>query len=350
MEWLRHEIRQAGGQVWFGCFGEGAVVDGKRVVGAVVVTPYGRGVVLAKVVIDGTGNADVAAAAGAETRFVEDNFALQGSHMPPREVGAFYINGELTAVDVADPLDVRQALGQRQERSFDRGPLVDSRERRRIVGDYTLDWLDEINHRTFADTIAHGQSDYDSHGYQIHPFFTLRPTRPPGDSRFQFHSDVPYRCLLPAGLENMLVVGIGLSVHRDALPIVRMQPDQQNLGYAAGVAAALAIQAGVSPRQVDVRRLQRHLVEVGNLPPAVLQQRDPPPFTPAELAAAVATIPQGYTGLEVLMAQPLEGLPLLRQAWADSAGRRQARIRPGPWGHGRQPRFGHPPGRSPTAA
>ncbi len=314
MEFLRQELRKAGADIWFGTMGEGALVEGNRVTGVAVVTPYGRGLVLAKTVIDGTGNADIAAPAGAQTRFVEDHFALQNSHMPPREVGAYYINGELLPVDVADPLDVRQALAQRKENFFDRGQLVDSRERRRIVGDFTLDWVDQINQRTFPDSIVYAQSDYDSHGYQIHPFFMLRPARPPGDSRYQYHSYVPYRCLLPKGVEGMLVVGIALSVHRDALPIVRMQPDQQNLGYAAGVAAAMAARKNITPRLVDVKALQRHLVEVGNLSASVLNEHDSFPIPAREIAEAVKLVTKDYQGLEILMAQPQESLPQLRRA------------------------------------
>lgn len=314
MEFLRSELRRAGGQVWFGCIGCGALRQGNRVTGAVVATPYGRGLVLAKTVIDATGNAEIAAAAGAQTQFVEDFFALQASHLPPREIGASYINGNITAVDAADPLDVRATMDQFREQHFDRGQLVDSRERQRIMGDYTLDWLDQINHRTFPDSVAFGKSDYDSHGYQIHPFFMLRPARPPGDHGYSFGSHIPYRCLLPRGLEGMLVVGLGLSAHRDAMPIIRMQPDLQNSGYAAGAAAAMATQAGITPRQLNVRQLQQHLVETGNLPKEVLEQTDSYPFPKSQIASAVSGVTNGYAGLEVLLAQPQDALPLLRAA------------------------------------
>ncbi|MHC4073130.1 MAG: FAD-dependent oxidoreductase, partial [Planctomycetota bacterium] len=68
-EWYRRQLRKAGVDIWFGAIGCGAFVEKrqiKRVTGVVVATPQGRGVVLAKVVIDSTGNADIAAAAGAE--------------------------------------------------------------------------------------------------------------------------------------------------------------------------------------------------------------------------------------------------------------------------------------------
>jgi hypothetical protein len=315
MEYYRSELRKAGADVWFGVIGCGALVEDNRLKGVVVATPYGRGAVTAGVVIDGTGNADIAAAAGAETRFVEDFFALQAAHVPPREVGASYINGNIPAVDPADPLDVREAFMARSGRYFDRGQLMDSRERRRIVGDYCLDWLDQVNRRTFPDSIVLGRSDYDSHGYQIHPYFMLKPTRPPDDYKHNYTSYVPYRCLLPRGLEGILVVGLGISAHRDALPIVRMQADLGNLGYAAGVAAAMAVRDHKTPRQVDVRALQQHLVEVGNLPELVLRDRDSFPVPEARIANAVRHVTEDYDDLEVLMTDPAKALPKLRAAY-----------------------------------
>ncbi|MFA6562999.1 MAG: FAD-dependent oxidoreductase [Verrucomicrobiia bacterium] len=314
MEYYRSELRKAGADIWFGVIGCGALVEGNRLKGVVVATPYGRGAVTADAVIDGTGNADIAAAAGAETRFVEDFFALQAAHMPPREVGASYINGNIPAVDPADPLDVREAFMARAGRYFDRGQLMDARERRRIVGDYCLDWLDQINRRTFPDSIVLGKSDYDSHGYQIHPYFMLKPTRPPDNYKHNYTSYVPYRCLLPRGLEGILVVGLGISAHRDAMPIVRMQPDLGNLGYAAGVAAAMAVRDHKTPRQIDVKALQRHLVEVENLPGNVLSDRDSFPLPDTEIENAVRRVARDYDGLEVLLTDSPRVLPKLRAA------------------------------------
>ena len=70
-EWWRAELRRAGGDLWFGALGCGACVEDGTVRGAVVATPEGRGVVLARVVVDATGNADVAAAAGAPCLYTD---------------------------------------------------------------------------------------------------------------------------------------------------------------------------------------------------------------------------------------------------------------------------------------
>lgn len=314
MEFYRSELRKAGADIWFGAIGCGALVETGRVAGVLVATPFGRGLVRARVVIDGTGNADLAAAAGAETRFVEDFFALQASHIPPREVGASYINGNRTPIDAADPIDVTESMLSIAGHGFDRGQCVASRERRRIVGDVTLDWIDQITLRAFPDSIARAVSDYDSHGYQTHPFFMLRPARPPGDHKRQFWSEVPYRCLLPRGLDGLLVVGLGLSAHRDAMPIVRMQPDLQNIGYAAGMAAATCAKTGRPTRAVDVTALQKDLVKEGILAAGAVGARDSFPLPDTAIDKAVAAIPNAYEGLEVLMTAPERAVPRLRAA------------------------------------
>ena len=90
---------------------------------------------------------------------------------------------------------------------------------------------------------------------------------------------VPFRCLLPRGVERVLVTGLGVSAHRDALPVIRMQPDVQNQGYAAGLASAMAVRNGQDLRHLDMRRLQRELIGVGILEAEVLRHTDsfPPP-------------------------------------------------------------------------
>ncbi|MEI7832837.1 MAG: FAD-dependent oxidoreductase [bacterium] len=321
MEWYRHELRAAHSDIWFGTLGCGALVDGNRVTGVVVSTPQGRGVVLAKTVIDATGNSDIPIAAGAGYVYVNDPndiYAMQAAHLPMRNVGDSYNNGNRPPTTDANPLNATNVFkGALNKKSFDIGQLLDSRERRRIVGDYTLDWLDIVNKRTFSDSIELAKSNYDSHnGTNTHVYFKLRPRQDQGD----FWSYVPYRCLLPKGWDDVLVVGLGMSAHRDAMPIVRMQPDMQNQGYAAGVAAAMSVKAGVTPRQVDVKALQHHLVEVGNIKAEVLTQTDSYPLPDDRVQAAIGSMVTDYKDVEVLLAQPEKSLPLLRKAYEGAAG------------------------------
>jgi len=319
MEWYRREARQAGTKIWFGSIGCGAVVEGTRLRGVVVATPEGRGVVLAKVVVDATGNADIAAVAGAQTEFIdESNVAVQGAGLPYRNLGANYTNTDYMFTDDADVVDVWHAFVYAKQKfsdAFDLSPFLDTRERRRVVGDMVLSPMDMLTKRTYPDTFVQAISNFDSHGFSVHPMFTIIP--PPGDHK-ALTVHVPYRCLLPKGLDGILVTGLAVSAHRDAIPVIRMQPDVQNQGYAAGLAGATAARAAGDLRAVDVKRLQRHLVEKGNLPASVLTDRDSYPMPPERIASAVAVVTDDYRELEVILAHAPQALPLLRKAYSEA--------------------------------
>jgi len=313
-EWWRSEILKAGGDIWMNCLGCGAYVQDGRVKGAIVVTPFGRGVVLADVVVDSTGNADIAAAAGAETMYVDDTEpAMQGTGLPPRELGASYTNTDFTITDETDLMDVWHVFVYSKFKygnAFDQGRLVDTRERRRIVGEFTMTVLDQVLGRTYPDTVCVAYSNLDTHGFTVDPYLELEHPDKKG-----FRVNIPYRCLIPKGLEGILVTGLGVSAHRDAIPLIRMQPDIQNQGYATGVAAAWLAQQDLPVRKLDVRALQRHLVEIGNLPESVLNEEDSLPLPESVVMEAVSQLKNNYEGAAVVLAHPQIALPKLREAY-----------------------------------
>jgi flavin-dependent dehydrogenase len=323
-QWLRNEIRQAGGDIWFGALGCGAVMDGSRIKGVVVATPLGRGVVLCKTVIDGTGNGDIAIAAGAPVMYTDtDDASMQGTGLPPVHLGANYRNSDFTVTDVSDPLDTTQLFVYAKDRyieenPFDMGQLVDARERRRVAGDFTMSVMDQLMGRTYPDTIAKTYTDYDNHGYNISPFFYLCGNPP------HTYSYVPYRCMLPQNVEGILVAGIGISVLHDALPIVRMQPDIQNQGYAAGIAAAMAAGQDITPRQVDVEQLQTKLIQKGIITAETAAHSDPYPLSEAEVQAAVdnmpLTFPDSHEETAIILAHTQTAWPMLKAAYDSAAG------------------------------
>jgi len=318
MQWWRTASRRAGADIWLGALGAGAFVDNGRVKGAIVVTPQGRGVVLARTVVDGTGHADVAAAAGARCMYTSgDHIAIQGAGLPRWELGATYINTDWTYVDESDMLDVWSAFvtaKQMNKTAYDLGQLIDTRGRRRIVGEHVLSPLDIVNRRTFPDTIAISSGGrLDKHGLTIHPYYMIRNWK--GGITY-----TPYRCLLPKGLDGILVVGLGVSAHVDAIPSIRMQPCMQNLGYAAGMAAAMAARLDGRTRDIDIKALQQRLVSAQCLTPDVPRHADSFPIPEAKVRAAVRTLAaKDYSGLGVLLAQPDLSLPMMRAAYADPA-------------------------------
>jgi len=317
MEWYRRQLRKAGADIWFGALGCGAFVEDGRVKGVVVATPDGRGVVLAKTVIDSTGNSDIAAAAGVACVYTDgSHVAMQGTGMPPRQPGANYTNTDYTIVDDADLVDMWRTFVMAKEKykkAYDLAPIIDTRERRRIVGDFCISPLDIFNERTYPDTVGLSSSNFDTHGFTIHPLFAIKAPDKKAVSAY-----TPYRSLLPKGLDGILVTGLGISAHRDAMPILRMQPDIQNQGYAAGVAAAMAAQAGTGVRDVDIKALQQHLIEMGCLPESVLTDKDSAALPKEQVAAAVDSVVNDYEGLAAILTEPEGALPLLRAAYASA--------------------------------
>jgi hypothetical protein len=74
---------------------------------------------------------------------------------------------------------------------------------------------------------------------------------------------VPYNSLLPQGVENLLIAGRCISVKQDALVKLRLVPACLATGQAAGTAAALALREGVTPRELNVTSLQNTLIGQG---------------------------------------------------------------------------------------
>lgn len=72
--------------------------------------------------------------------------------------------------------------------------------------------------------------------------------------------EIPYRALLPRGMEQILITGKALSCTHDALPAIRMQRDMQQLGGVVGLAAALTVKLGIIPRELPIDILKKRLV------------------------------------------------------------------------------------------
>ena len=70
---------------------------------------------------------------------------------------------------------------------------------------------------------------------------------------------IPYRSLLPRGIEGLLVAGRCFSATHDAHASVRSMAQCMAMGQAAGTAAALAVEAGLTPRELPIDRLLRRL-------------------------------------------------------------------------------------------
>jgi hypothetical protein len=312
-EFFRRELRKAGGDLWFGILGSGSLVKDNQVRGVVVTTPYGRGVILAKVIIDSTGSADVAISAGSAYNYTGKHVAVQGAGMGHWDPEDFYNNNDWDFIDDTDILDVSRVYVQAKKKNTGKYDLVkipQTRERRRIVGEYSVSVYDVISKRRYPDTISFHKSSFDTHGMIVDPYFILCP---PEKRHAIYDADVPLRALLPKGLGGILVTGLGASADRDAMPVIRMQSCLQNQGYAVGYLAALAVRENKPVTGVDIKKVQKYLVGIGNLPERILKEKPFKGYNNRDFADAAGNAKDNYKGLEILLTDPVRCIPAVEK-------------------------------------
>lgn len=133
-------------------------------------------------------------------------------------------------------------------------PDIGIRETRRIQGDYCMTGKDLLEGVNFEDSVGCGGHPID-----------IKPLRKDiADHHYEnwsFH--MPYRIMLPQGIENLLVAGRSISASRMVMGSVRPTVQCMVLGEAAGTAAAMSVQDDVTCRQVDIQKLRAKLLENG---------------------------------------------------------------------------------------
>ncbi|NOU92758.1 FAD-dependent oxidoreductase [Paenibacillus sp. LMG 31456] len=137
------------------------------------------------------------------------------------------------------------------------GTQIGVRETRRIDGLYRLSIDDVVTGRRFDDVIARSGYPIDLHdpsGKGV----TAAEVR--GDGAY----DIPYRCLVPQQVHNLLAAGRCVSTTHEALATTRLTPSCMATGQAAGTAAAIASASGTTAANVDVKQLQKLLLQ-GNV-------------------------------------------------------------------------------------
>ena len=317
-------LQQAGVEILFHTQVADVLAKNGRIQRVIVSNKAGLVAIEPKMVIDCTGDADVAAWAAAPCEkaeplqpmslhfriaYLEPSYGLRrrcaevlaAAHQRG-EIGLYagpypatfsgrdvYFNATRTAGDCTDPEDWTRAeiqgradawkmfeLWQKELDEFNdayfmtSGPTAGARESRRIVGDYELSAEDVHQGRRQDDVVVLGAWRLDRHPPDK-PGYHHIPWTPP--------YDIPYRTLLPQGIDNLLVAGRCHSATSEALASSRVTAMAMGMGQAAGTAAALALAAGVGTREVSVPLLQRRLVEAGAIlappQPAAVDVGDP---------------------------------------------------------------------------
>jgi hypothetical protein len=131
---------------------------------------------------------------------------------------------------------------------------VGVRETNQIVGLYTLTEDDLTNGQRFDDVVAQTNYEIDIHN----------PTGEKStDERKLSGYDIPYRCMIPANVEGLIVAGRSISATHVAMSSMRVQATCYALGQAAGHAASLAIEAGTPVAAIPIQQLHEQLTAQG---------------------------------------------------------------------------------------
>ena len=278
-------VRDAGVHILFHTYFSDVIMEGSRVAGVVIENKSGRQAVYGGVVLDATGDADVAVRAGVpfwQTKHDENSrlndclmykvsgFDAQGEINGCAYEGTMVLWGpspgaangadaeELTEEEihvrlaVYDDLDAkrRENPALRSAKIIDTGVLLGIRQTRFIEGEYQITAEDVLEGRRFEDSIAMAANPI------IHYY---------GYRRFLEHEgyEIPYRCLLPKAVDGLLVAGRCMSSDQQAYESWRAMAHIMAIGEGAGTAAALSALGGVQPRQLDVGLLREQLIRQG---------------------------------------------------------------------------------------
>ena len=320
-------VTDAGAQVLFGSQLCGAQTEDGRVTALLVANKGGLAAYRAKVYVDCTGDGDLAAMAGAdcmrqdtsrEYAYLYDPRsgrhhggvhpnnpesivyqiaadpaypAITDTHLCNNLVGPGTVGfnaGHIFDLDATDPAALSAAVMQGREiarqykdalaryfpAAFAAAHLVSTaslmgvRESRRILGDYLLTGEDYVNRATFPDDICRNCYYMDVHPGKGGAIQSAAQQQALHRTQFRYEKGeshgIPYRCLTPKGLRNVLVAGRPVSCDEKIQGSVRVMPTCLCTGEAAGMAACHAARNhGCDVHAVDVTRLRRRLLEEG---------------------------------------------------------------------------------------
>ena len=182
-----------------------------------------------------------------------DGRAING--LEPDDLTRGELEGRRQAVDAFNFL--RTVPGFEKSYIVDLPPQLGIRETRRVNGGYMLSGADVLGCASFNDSIGVNCWPMESHvaGDVI---FTFPPI-----PRSRGFNELPYRMLIPEGLDNLMVAGRCASMTHDGQSAARVSGACFAMGEAAGTAAALALDGNALPRELAVGRLQARLKEEG---------------------------------------------------------------------------------------
>ena len=183
----------------------------------------------------------------------EDGTAVNG--LEPDDMTRGEIEGRRQAVQAFEFL--RTVPGFEQSYIVDLPPQLGIRETRRVVGGYMLSGEDVLGCASFEDSIGVNGWPMESHvaGDVVFKFPPIPESRG--------YNELPYRMLVPEGIDNLLMAGRCASMTHDGQSAARVSGACFAMGEAVGIAADLALSGNTIPRDIAVEKLQQALQQQG---------------------------------------------------------------------------------------
>ncbi len=284
---LTKMLFEEGANILFHTIFVDAIMEGENIEGIIVENISGRQALFGKVIIDASGNADVACRAGVpywqadvqKDKHLANCLMYRVGGIDPMNVDKLsgpktrnsvlywgpgsdldVTNADnLTRSEIETRLAVFEHFKKQQEKLspvldnasiIETAPLLGIRQTRFIKGLYKTTAEDAIESRKFDDSISMSACPIiNYYGYR----------------RYLDHEgyEIPYRCLLPQKVEGLLVAGRCISSDQQSYESWRAMAPTMCLGEAAGTAAALSVKSGKSPKELNVKLLQNQLIKQG---------------------------------------------------------------------------------------
>lgn len=269
--------------------------NGNDTCGALIATEKGTVKVMANKVIDATGDADLARLSGIpymengdHRDFVTQGFSIWGIEASGTAFPDSLYKNDDDSISTEKYTEYLRGIFLTQSRTsdYDFSPMLTVRESRRIKGKHTLCMRDILRGKVFHDTMAVSLCLYDAHGMGSSPaYYTSIFGGLKGKGTPEVVTRIPLRALLPENDEGLMVVSKAISATRDAGCLIRMNPDIQNTGFAAGVIASNAAVNCLSFESAYTNDIKNKFAEWGLLPEEHIKSS---PKTAEELKKGIA--------------------------------------------------------------
>lgn len=295
----------------------GAITKNKKLISVIVCDNGKLKKISSKLAVDATGDADIAWFAGENYSHgnsrngITQNYSqwdISGRVNMPSNTGRDYDIINNTKIS---ELQRGLFLSHYESHFYDFCPMLTVRESRTPKGNYTITVEDVFEKTQYKDIIARSSSDFDPHYIGSSEYSRCGFLLPHSNKTTV---EIPFRSIIPASVDGLLLSGRGISQTNNAMQFTRMSGDVTTLGYITGQIASEISSKDIKARDYDVSQLQKEWKSNGFLP------SDPLPVKNETVQVKVAKLSKGESGylLKCCLLPQKEVLPVLSDEFRKS--------------------------------